>query len=458
MDFISLIIFVITSASCILLLIFLYEIVYPDNINWKRLRYFQNYPFLLTWIFLFYLQKNNYDCLSTGSLMLKITQKGFLSFSILFKKLIVIFNPDYVKEILTDEDNIDRPLVHYGLKNTIEDSFPFRNGLKWKLRKQQLIPLFSQNNLNSLAHDTIKYSRNLLQQINNQSHGEWIDISPFLGKYLYEIAFDFIWEYPETSILSSYSYVSSILNFIENLFIERAFNIFLWSDTIFYITSKGKKMKKHIYLIKKLTEKVINNTIKNGFADKTKYEKAPGVLLRCLLEKKFDFTLKNLIDEVIILIVGAHHTMRITLSWTLYEIGKNPDIQKNIQNELNGIFGNDMDSEITMEDLKNMQYLECVIKETLRLYPPILYTGRTPKVSHTFGNEVFPVNTNYIIPIFHIQRSPSLFPNPELFQPERFLPENSSSRHPFSFLAFSSGPRQCPDFRLNKKNGRYHIF
>lgn len=101
------------------------------------------------------------------------------------------------------------------------------------------------------------------------------------------------------------------------------------------------------------------------------------------------------------------------------------------------------DRNATMEDLKDMKYLECCIKETLRLYPSVHYMAREISEEIVLGGYTIPKDTICQIEIYDLHRRPDFFPDPDKFIPERFLPENSVDRHPFAFIPFSAGPRNC---------------
>ncbi|CAF1531837.1 unnamed protein product [Adineta steineri] len=100
------------------------------------------------------------------------------------------------------------------------------------------------------------------------------------------------------------------------------------------------------------------------------------------------------------------------------------------------VFGDDYDRACTIEDLNELEYLECVIKESLRLYPSVPFIAREIQ-------EDFMFRTTAVIFIYYIHRDPKHFPDPDRFDPDRFLPENSIGRSPYAYVPFSAGSRNC---------------
>jgi cytochrome P450 len=117
-------------------------------------------------------------------------------------------------------------------------------------------------------------------------------------------------------------------------------------------------------------------------------------------------------------------------------------LKARIHEELDGIFSDDMTRDITIEDLRNMKYLEQCIKESLRLYPSVPYIARQNSQPFTVENYEVPKDTTCLILIYFLHRDPNYFPNPEVFDPERFS-SDSDNRHPYAFVPFSAGPRNC---------------
>ncbi|KAK8719096.1 hypothetical protein OTU49_014243 [Cherax quadricarinatus] len=96
-----------------------------------------------------------------------------------------------------------------------------------------------------------------------------------------------------------------------------------------------------------------------------------------------------------------------------------------------------------MDDLREMKYTENCIKEALRLFPSVPFLGRDLKEEVVIDNYRIPAGTTVMVVIYCLHRDPAQFPNPEVFDPDRFLPENVSKRHPYAYIPFSAGPRNC---------------
>lgn len=150
--------------------------------------------------------------------------------------------------------------------------------------------------------------------------------------------------------------------------------------------------------------------------------------------------LRHVRDEISTLLFAAHETTALTLCWTWWLLSQNPEVEVKLHQELERVLGGRAP---TFEDLPNLPYGRMVIEESLRLRPPIWQIARESTQDEIFsGHRVSQGNSVLAVPwITH--RHPDFWENPELFDPDRFLPERRALQHPYAYVPFGGGPRLC---------------
>jgi cytochrome P450 len=145
-------------------------------------------------------------------------------------------------------------------------------------------------------------------------------------------------------------------------------------------------------------------------------------------------------DEVITIFLAGHETTAVALTWLMYCVEENPEVETKLLEEearvLNG-------RKPELGDLRALEYTRMVIDETLRLYPPAWIIGRHTLEEDQLGDYVVPKDTNCLIPVYYIHRDHNYWEQPLKFIPERFSPENTKGRHKFVYFPFGGGPRLC---------------
>ncbi|KAK4878094.1 hypothetical protein RN001_010600 [Aquatica leii] len=160
-------------------------------------------------------------------------------------------------------------------------------------------------------------------------------------------------------------------------------------------------------------------------------------------------TIKELAAQSLLFFFAGYDTSSTTMSFALYELSENPDVQEQVREEINSFYDNH-DGNITYENIKEMTYLNQVIEETLRKYPPLPMLNRKCVSNYKVPNCNLTIEkgTNVIIPLCGLHYDPEYFPNPEKFDPERFSSENKKNIIPFSYMPFGEGPRLCIGMRF----------
>lgn len=166
-------------------------------------------------------------------------------------------------------------------------------------------------------------------------------------------------------------------------------------------------------------------------------------LLIKLSETIENFTLDDIVTEAFTLLITASDTTSASLVYSIYLLAKHPEALQKCFEEQERIQSESGDA-ITLNELRQMKYLEQCVSESLRLYPFLPMIGRCLKEDLEIGDFVVPSGSEVLIPIYILHRHQDIYPEPEKFDPERFNAENSARRHPCAFIPFSSGVRNCP--------------
>lgn len=149
---------------------------------------------------------------------------------------------------------------------------------------------------------------------------------------------------------------------------------------------------------------------------------------------------KQLVDEVMTLIVAGHETTASTLNWTWYLLARNPRVTEQLQQQLDEVLGEDA---LTPDALKQIPYARQILEETMRLYPPVWrFTRRAIQDDSIAGYHV-PAGTDLVISPYITHRHPAHWKEVERFDPERFDADRCRERHRVAYLPFSAGPRRC---------------
>jgi cytochrome P450 len=149
---------------------------------------------------------------------------------------------------------------------------------------------------------------------------------------------------------------------------------------------------------------------------------------------------RELIDEVLTLIVAGHETTASGLNWTWYLLSQHPQVAARLHAEI------DATAELAapqLADMERLTYTRQVIDEALRLYPPGWLLSRRTLEPDVLGGYGIPANANVLLPLYLLHRHPDFWKEPERFWPERFAPEHEAERPRFAYMPFAAGPRHC---------------
>lgn len=149
---------------------------------------------------------------------------------------------------------------------------------------------------------------------------------------------------------------------------------------------------------------------------------------------------KQVRDEAMTLFIAGHETTANAMTWTWYLLSQHPEVETKLHGELDAVLGNRLPS---AEDVSRLSYTRKVFTESIRLYPPAWTIGRRALNDYNVSQYRIPANSMIFMSPYVMQHDARYFPNPEVFDPERWTPEAQAARPKFSYFPFGGGPRQC---------------
>ncbi|KAL4714434.1 hypothetical protein ACJJTC_017729 [Scirpophaga incertulas] len=409
------------------------------------------------------------------------------------KLFIFLSDATDIEVILSSHIHIDKSSEYNLFKPWLGNGLLISTGPKWYAHRKIIAPTFHVNILKSFVDTFNENSKNIVNKMKSEI-GKTFDVHD----YMCEVTVDILLETAmgisrKSHDESGFDYALAVMKMCDILH-QRHYKFWLRPDFMFNFTSLSKMQTKLLNIIHGLTSKVIKNKkdmyfsnkskgiipeslaelIKssddgNSESDKTIFtdnifkgyrddldfidendvgEKKRLAFLDLLIESAQNgtssLTDNEIKEQVDTIMFEGHDTTAAGSSFVLCVLGVHQHIQTKVYDELYNIFG-DTNRPATFEDTLRMKYLERVILETLRLFPPVPAIARELKhdVQISTNNYVLPAGATVVIGMYKLHRNPKYYKNPDIFDPDNFLPENMQSRHYYSYLPFSAGPRSC---------------
>ncbi|KAK7869835.1 hypothetical protein R5R35_008052 [Gryllus longicercus] len=200
-----------------------------------------------------------------------------------------------------------------------------------------------------------------------------------------------------------------------------------------------------------ITERETHQIKRNDLLDSLIQLKNSGVItdedeLDTQQNKAFHkFDMWDVMGNSLALLMAGFETSATTIAYVLYELAMNPDVQSKLREEIHDSISKQT---LSYESLHDMKYLDMVLQETLRKYPPLAFIDRVSNKPYTLpGTTVtLEAGSRILIPSYGFHMNPEYYPNPKRFDPERFSEQNKHAK--YSYLPFGEGPRNCAGIRF----------
>ncbi|CAH0725737.1 unnamed protein product, partial [Brenthis ino] len=364
------------------------------------------------------------------------------------KLYIAIVNPEDAQVVL--ENCLDKDGVYRFLRPWLGNGLFIAPLGLWKAHRRVLLPVFHNKVVEEYLVIISKQANILLERLEEQSGKDEFDVLRYISACTLDVVFETamgekmdVQHSPDTPYLKARHTVMTIMN-------KRLFKIWLQPDSLFNLTPYSSQQKENIDLTHKFTDEVVRKRRiqyeinKNKKSDDFSDNKVKAVL-DMLFGREIEFTDVELREHIDSITIAGNDTTALVIAYTLVLLGIHQDVQQKVLEEQILIFG---DSKLgaVKEELQKMNYLERVIKESMRLYTvvPIIARKIDKQITLLKCNVTVPVGVSAVVGAFAIHRSKVVWgPKADEFDPDRFLPEHLINRHPASFLPFSHGSRNC---------------
>ncbi|CAB3256719.1 unnamed protein product [Arctia plantaginis] len=364
---------------------------------------------------------------------------------------VVLNHPKYIEPLITSMDYITKGQSYGFLTCWLGQGLLTSTGQRWKTHRKFLTPAFHFNILQNFLPVFCKNQKIFTEKLKKIADGRSIDMFPLVALAALDNVTESIMgvcvdaqKHSESEYVKSIEELSTIVSMRMQIPI-------LGEDIIFNLLPYKTRQDKALQILHGQTYKVIkarseelkkaNITSLNESNDigiKNKHAFLDLLLLAEQDGTKIDA--ESVREEVDTFMFEGHDTTTSGIVYTLHCLSKRRDVQEKIYEELKTIFGDNMNRDPTYQELHQMKYLELVLKESMRLFPPVPLIQRMIVKDSEIGDITLIKGTSVVIDIFHMQRNPALYDDPLEFRPERF---EKPLQNPFNWLAFSAGPRNC---------------
>nr|WCC58136.1 cytochrome P450 [Pharsalia antennata] len=364
------------------------------------------------------------------------------SFNISF---VSIISADDIELVLSNTKHNQKSRLYDFLRDWLGSGLLTSFGNKWQTRRKILTPAFHFSILQGFISIFNRETENLVKILEKNCDRPHIDVvKPVTDYTLCAIG--------ETSLSLNLnkghdSYKEAVHAF-GDIAARRVVKPWLHNHFFFSLTPLFRGHRKAVEVLHEFSTTIVQER-KKIFLESQELSnpvKKRLAMLDLLLKAEHngaDIDDEGIREEVDTFIFEGHDTASMGMCFTLMQLASEEKIQEQILQEIEEILG-DSDRLPTYEDLVEMKFMERCIKECLRLYPSVPFIGRVAGEDiKTRSGYTIPKGCDIVIYIFDLHRSSQYWEDPEKFDPDRFLPENIAKRHPFAYLPFSAGSRNC---------------
>jgi len=339
--------------------------------------------------------------------------------------------PEYIESVLvTQSNNFVKSKDYRAMRRVLGNGLLLSEGDFWRRQRKLIQPAFHQGRITAYAQIMIDYTQRMLA---SWSDGQALDMHEAMMRLTLGIVAKTLFD---ADVSHEAEGVDAALTVLMGKFLRQAGMALLLPTWVPLPTSQ--LLKRAVGRLDKVIYGIIEQRRASG--------QLSGDLLSAFLQAQDDegvgMTDRQLHDEIMTLFLAGHETTANVLSWTWLLLGQNPETEQKLIEELERVLGGRVP---TPADLPQLVYTDMVLRESMRLYPPVWVIGRRALASFRLGEYEIPADTNMLISQYLMHRDARYFPEPEKFVPDRWGAGNArtAALPRFAYFPFGGGPRVC---------------
>jgi cytochrome P450 len=341
----------------------------------------------------------------------------------------LISHPDLIEQVLvTESRNFGK---HYALRlnrHLLGNGLLSSDGEFWLRQRRLMQPVFAREKIAAYGQVMSDYTQRMLD---GWQDGEERNLHASMTQLTLEIIARCLFDADVTGEAKD---VGIALEAAQKSFLAKLNSLLPLPDWL--PTPTNLRLRRAVRRL----DRIIYGFIAQRRQNKEERHDLLSILLHARDEDGSQMTDKQLRDEAMTLFLAGHDTTALTLTWLWYVLGQHPEVEaklvEELQRELKG-------RPPAMADLPRLKYTECVLLESMRLYPAAYAIGREALVECEVGGYRIPKGTAILLSEWVVQRDPRWFDDPEVFRPERWADGLIKRLPKYAYFPFGGGPRVC---------------
>jgi cytochrome P450 len=345
-----------------------------------------------------------------------------------------ITEPGLIKAILLDQhEKFEKQVQNRVLAPLLGSGILTSKGPEWKWQRQTSAPMFRRQELMTFVPTFVAAARRLLEQWRRLSPGSCQDIERDMTRATFDVVCATLLPSGDPTVsgtvaLSTNRYQKSG-NWHRLLIIANAPRWLPWPGQ--------RMMRRSVHTLRMLVAGMLRER-------RTAGEVREDLMHRLMNaqdpETGAPMNEEHLIDNLLTFYLAGHETTAMALTWTLYLLARSPEWTNLIKREIAGVTGG---APVGAEHIDRLVLTQQVLKESMRVYPPVPLLSRQAVADVTVGSHAIKAGTSIVMPIYAMHRHKKRWRDPNRFDPTRFAQENEAAISRYQYMPFGAGPHIC---------------